>query len=179
MMAQGGLNLFAGVDGNWGYLQTVYGLIRSLRAAAGWAWLAQGATTTGLALVIWGIWRSGAAYPLKAAALSVAALVATPYAFAYDMAALAIPAAFLAADQLARGLLPGDKTVWIGLFGVPLALLVTLGDNAGGPTFGGVPAGLAAALGLSAAIFRRALAMSAADVPCPRRTAAGARPAVP
>jgi hypothetical protein len=179
MMAQGGLNLFAGVDANWGYLQTVYGLIRSLRVTAGWAWLAQGTTTAGLALIIWRIWRSGAAYPLKAAALSAAMLVATPYAFTYDMAALVIPAALLAADQLGRGLLPNDKAVWIGLFAVPLALLVTLGDNAGGPTFGGVPAGLAAALALSAAILRRALAMSAAGVPDPRLRAACARPALP
>jgi hypothetical protein len=176
LLAQTGLNLFAGADGNWGYLQTVYGLVRSLRVGVGWAWLAQGAATAGLALVIWRIWRSGAAYPLKAAALSAAALVATPYAFAYDMAALVIPAAFLAADQLGRGLLPGDKPVWIGLFAVPLAVLVTLGDNAGGPTFGGVPAGLAAALAISAAILRRALAMSAADMPAPRRRAAGALP---
>jgi hypothetical protein len=32
------------------------------------------------------------------------------YAFAYDMAAIAIPAAFLAADQLRQGLLRGDQT---------------------------------------------------------------------
>jgi hypothetical protein len=179
IMAQTGLNLFAGADGNWGYLQTVYGLVRSLRMAAGWAWLAQGAAALSAAIAVWRIWRSDAAYPLKAAALSAAALVATPYAFAYDMAALMIPASFLAADQLDRGFLPGDKPVWIGLFAVPLALLVTLGDNAGGPTFGSVPAGLATALALSAAILRRRLAMPGADLRAPRRRAAGARPALP
>jgi hypothetical protein len=156
MMAQTGLNLFAGAEGNWGYLQTVYGLVRSLRVAAGWAWPAQGAAALAAAVAVWRIWRSDAAYPLKAASLSAAALIATPYAFAYDMAALVIPAAFLATDQLDRALLPGDKLFWIGLFGVPLALLVTLGDNAAGPTFGGVPVGLAAAIALFAAILRRA-----------------------
>ncbi len=172
MMAQGGLNLFvAGVDGNWSYLQTVYALVRSLRVAAGWAWLAHGAIALSAAIAVWQIWRSDADYPLKAAALSAAALLATPYAFAYDMAALVIPAAFLAADQLDRGLLPGDKPIWIGLFAVPLALLVTLGDSAHHRTFGGVPIGLAAALALFAAILRRAWAMPAPDLPAKRRGA--------
>ena len=54
--------------------------------------------------------------------------------------------------------------MWIGLFAIPLALLVTLGDNAGGPTFGGVPAGPATALALLAAVLRGKLAMPAADL---------------
>jgi hypothetical protein len=73
------------------------------------------------------------------------------------MAAIVIPAAFLAGDQLRRGLLPGDKAIWIVLFGAPLAVLVTLGDNAHGPTFGGTPASLLAAIVLLGVILRRAL----------------------
>jgi hypothetical protein len=106
---------------------------------------------------VWIIWRSRVRYELKAAILSAAALLATPYAFAYDMAAIVIPAAFLAADQLSRGLLRGEKTMWIVLFGAPLAVLVTLGDNAGGTTFGGTPVGLFAAFLLFCVILRRAL----------------------
>ena len=94
--------------------------------------------------------------------MSAAALLATPYAFGYDMAALVVPAAFLASDQMDRGLLSGDKTMWIGLFGVPLALLVMLGDSVAGPTFGGTPVGLCAALLLSATIVRRAFGTSGA-----------------
>ena len=73
------------------------------------------------------------------------------------MAALVIPAAFLASDQLERGMLLGEKTTWIALFGVPLAVLVTLGDNVGGPTFGGTPVSLLAVILLLGAILRRAL----------------------
>ena len=122
------------------------------------AWLAQGSTTLACAVVVWLIWRSRKSFSLKAAIVSAAALVATPYAFAYDMAALVIPAAFLARDQLSRGLLIGDKTFWIILFGVPLTMLVTLGDNLGGPTFGGTPVGLFAAILLLVMIFRRGTA---------------------
>jgi arabinofuranan 3-O-arabinosyltransferase len=39
---QGKLSLGAGPDSNWGYLQTVYGLIRSLHGSARLAWLMQG-----------------------------------------------------------------------------------------------------------------------------------------
>ncbi len=129
---QGELNLLADPDSNWGYLQTAYGLIRSLHGPTQLAWLVQGLVTLGSAVTVWIVWRSRVRYELKAAILSAAALLATPYAFAYDMAAIVIPAAFLATDQLSRGLLHGEKTMWIVLFGAPLAVLVTLGDNAGG-----------------------------------------------
>ncbi|MGC1885768.1 MAG: hypothetical protein WA709_06680, partial [Stellaceae bacterium] len=43
------------------------------------------------------------------------------------------------------------------LFGVPFAVLVTLGDNAGGTTFGGTPVCLFAAFLLFCVILRRAL----------------------
>jgi arabinofuranan 3-O-arabinosyltransferase len=155
-LVQSELSLGAGPDSNWVYLQTAYGLVRSLHGSARSAWLAQGTATLASGIIVWIVWRSSVRYPLKAATLSAAALIATPYAFAYDMAAIAIPAAFLAADQLRHGLLRGDKAIWIMLFGGPLAVLVTLGDDAGGPTFGGTPAGVAAAVALFCVILRRA-----------------------
>jgi hypothetical protein len=154
---QSELSLGADPESNWGYLQTVYGLIRSFHGPSYLAWLAQGLVTLGGAVIVWIIWRSQVCYELKAAILSAAALLATPYAFAYDMAAIAIPAAFLAADQVRRGFLRGEKTMWIVLFGAPLAVLVTLGDNASGTTFGGTPVCLFAALMLFCVILRRVL----------------------
>ena len=157
---QSELSLGADPDSNWGYLQTVYGLIRSLHGPARLAWLVQGLVTLGGAVTVWIFWRSRVCYELKAAMLSAAALLATPYAFAYDMAAIVVPAAFLATDQLRRGWLQGEKTIWIVLFGVPLAVLATLGDNAGGTTFGGTPVCLFAAFMLFFMILRRALRSS-------------------
>lgn len=153
---QGELSLGADPDSNWGYLQTAYGLIRSLHGPARLAWLAQVLVTVGGAVTVWIVWRSRVCYELKAAIVSAAALLATPYAFAYDMAAIVIPAAFLATDQLRRGLLQGEKTIWIILFGTPLAVLATLGDNAGGTTFGGTPVCVFAAIVLFCVILRRA-----------------------
>jgi hypothetical protein len=155
-VAQSKLNLGAGPDSNWGYLQTVYGLIRSLHGSANTAWLVQGLTTLATVVIVWIVWQSRVRYPLKAATLSAAALIATPYAFAYDMAAIVIPAAFLATEQMRRGLLRGDKAIWIILFGTPLAVLITLGDDAGGPTFGGTPLSFLAVIALFGVILRRA-----------------------
>ena len=161
LVAQTGVNLLSDADSNWGYLQSVYGLVRTLHGSSGLAWVAQAITTAGAAAIAWIVWRSRISHPLKSAALSAAALLATPYAFAYDMAALVVPAAFLAKDQLSRGLLAGEKAMWIVLFGVPLAVLVTLGDNAGQTTFGGTPVSLLTTVILLAVVVRRAAAMPA------------------
>jgi Glycosyltransferase family 87 len=104
----------------WVGLQTAYGLIRTLGGSAGLAWFAQGITTCAAASIVWFIWRSPARYPLKAATLSAAALVATPYAHAYDLVAIAIPIAFLVRDQIGMGLIRGEQTILLALFGVSL-----------------------------------------------------------
>lgn len=76
-------------------LQSVYGLMRSLGAASTTAWLVHGfAAAVAASGVIW-LWRSDAPFALKAAALSAATLLATPYLYMYDFPLLAVPFAFL------------------------------------------------------------------------------------
>jgi len=153
---QSKLNLEAGPDSNWGYLQTVYGFIRNLNGSATVAWLGQSVTTVSAVLIVWLVWRSQIRYALKAATLSAAALIATPYAFAYDMAVLAIPVAFLVKDQIGFGMLRGEQTIMLVLFGGAVTTLVILGDSADHITFGGVPLGPFLVITLLAAILRRA-----------------------
>ena len=157
LVGQSKLNLAAGPDSNWGYLQTVYGLIRNLHGPANAGWLVQGFTTFAAASIVWILWRSPVRFALKAATLSAAALIATPYAFAYDMAALAIPVAFLAKDQIGYGMLRGEQTIMIALFGVTAATLLVLGDRTDQITFGGVQLGPFVVVTLLAVILRRAL----------------------
>jgi arabinofuranan 3-O-arabinosyltransferase len=104
----------------WVGLQTAYGLIRTLGGGAALAWFTQAITTCAAAVIVWLVWRSPASYSLKAATLSAAALVATPYAHAYDLVAIAIPVAFLVRDQIRVGLLRGEQTILLTLFGVSL-----------------------------------------------------------
>jgi hypothetical protein len=55
------------------------------------------------------VWRSKAAYDLKAAVIGVGALLATPYLYTYDLVVLAVPIAFLLRLGDARGYLPKDS----------------------------------------------------------------------
>jgi arabinofuranan 3-O-arabinosyltransferase len=155
LVAQAGLNLLGDPDSNWGYLQSTYGLIRSLHGGAALAWLAQAAITSGIAVIVWLVWRSRLRYSLKAATLSAGALIATPYAFAYDLAAIAIPVAFLARDQISCGFLRAEQAVAVALFGAALAVLIAFGDRPGGITFGSTPAGTLVAVTLFGVISRR------------------------
>jgi arabinofuranan 3-O-arabinosyltransferase len=82
---------------------------------------------------VWLVWRSSVRYSLKAATLSAAALIVTPYAYATDLAAIVIPVAFLASDQIRCGLLRGEQPVMIALFGASLVILVTHGSTPLGP----------------------------------------------
>jgi arabinofuranan 3-O-arabinosyltransferase len=111
----------------WSSVQTVYGFVRTLDGGPSLAWFAQACTTVGMAIVVWLVWRSAARFGLKAALLSAATLIATPYAWAHDLTVIAIPIAFLARDQIEYGLLRGEQTTILALFGAALAILVSGG----------------------------------------------------
>src|SRR5437588_388813 len=104
----------------------------------------------------WRVWRSSASYDLKAAAVSAAALIATPYAFSYDMAALAIPVAFVARDQLRDGLLRREQATLLALFGIVLAAFGAFWVNQDNFDFGRMPLGLIALVTVMFLIMRRA-----------------------
>jgi arabinofuranan 3-O-arabinosyltransferase len=146
---------------HWGYIQTIYGLVRLLGGNGAAAWLAQGLTTVGAAIIVWLVWRSSTRYALKAATLSAAALIATPYAFAYDMAAIAVPVAFLTRDQLRCGFLRGEQSIVIGVFIAIFTTLALFGDGQDGVTFGSLPLGPFVVVCILTLILRRALRSAA------------------
>ena len=83
--------------------------------------------------------KFGLRFSLKAAILSTAALLASPYAFAYDLAATAIPVAFMAKDQMRYGVLKGEQTTLLMLFGAIFGLLLAFRDSPDGTPFGRLP----------------------------------------
>lgn len=89
-------------------LQSLFGLVRTLGGSELLAWQLQGGCAGLLVLTVMLLWHSGIAFELKAAALSCAALLATPYLYIYDLVALTIPVAFLLRFGFARGLLPSE-----------------------------------------------------------------------
>jgi hypothetical protein len=101
-------------------LQSLFGLVRWLGGGNTLAWALQGALIAALAVVVGVVWRRPIPFELKAAALAAGALLATPYLYIYDLAALAVPIAFLMRIGLRDGFLPGE------LAGLAAACLLVL-----------------------------------------------------
>ena len=104
----------------WYKIQSVFSWARMWGASIPLAYALQGALAVALAGAVVAVWRSAAPYPLKAAALCLAAILATPYTLDYDMMVLAPAIAFIAADGLARGFGPWEKTALAVLWLSPL-----------------------------------------------------------
>jgi Glycosyltransferase family 87 len=147
LIAQAGFNLMAAPGSHWGLFHTAYGVTRWLGGGAALASAAQVLATSAAVAIVWCSWRAPLRHALRAAILSVGVLVATPYALAYDMAALAVTVAFLARDQIEHGLQRGEQTILLALFALSFAVV---------PTVGRAPIGFVMTITLSALILRRA-----------------------
>ena len=132
----------------WYKIQSVFSWARMWGAPIPLAYMLQGALAAALAAALVAVWRGAAPYPFKAAALCLAAILATPYTFDYDMMVLAPAIAFLAAHGFARGFRPWEKTTLAALWLAPLvARSVTQATL--------VPFGVAAMLAMFVLLLRR------------------------
>jgi Glycosyltransferase family 87 len=104
----------------WYKIQSVFAWARMWGAPIPLAYALQGLMTVALAAALASLWRSAAPYPLKAAALCLATILATPYSFDYDMMVLAPAIAFVAVDGIVRGFGPWEKTLLAALWLMPL-----------------------------------------------------------
>jgi glycosyl transferase family 87 len=104
----------------WYKIQSAFSWARMWGGSIPLAYALQGALAVALAGAVVAVWRSVAAYALKAAALCLAAILATPYTFDYDMMVLAPAIAFIAVDGFARGFGPWEKTALAVLWLAPL-----------------------------------------------------------
>ncbi len=101
-------------------MQSLFAWARLWGAPVTVAYALQSALTALLAGAVVALWRSATPYALKAAALCLAAVLATPFVFDYDMMVLAPAIAFLATDGLERGFTPWEKTGVAMLWLVPI-----------------------------------------------------------
>jgi arabinofuranan 3-O-arabinosyltransferase len=87
---------------DWYRLQSVFAFARAHGGSETLAWTVQGVLTLSLAVGLVWLWKSRAAFELKAAALAAGALLATPYLFMYDLVVLAVAVAFMLRLALAH-----------------------------------------------------------------------------
>ncbi len=104
----------------WYKIQSVFAWARMWDAPIPLAYALQGIMTVALATALAWLWRAAAPYPLQAAALCLATILATPYSFDYDMMVLAPAIAFIAVDGFVRGFGPWEKTLLAALWLMPL-----------------------------------------------------------
>lgn len=101
-------------------MQSVFAWVRLWGGPVALAYLIQGAVTLSIAAALVWFWRSNARYPLKASALLIGTLLATPFCLDYDLMLLAPAIAFLALDGLRHGFCYWHKLVLAALWLVPL-----------------------------------------------------------
>jgi hypothetical protein len=104
----------------WFKIQSVFAWARMWGGGITLAYMAQGAVTLLIAAALIWLWRSTAAFPLKAAALLISSVLATPYSLDYDLMLVAPTIAYVATDGMTRGFASWEKTTLAALWIVPL-----------------------------------------------------------
>jgi alpha-1,2-mannosyltransferase len=114
-------------DAGWNKIQSVFSVVRMWGGSTELAYAMQTAVTLAVAAALAWLWRGRAAFPLKAAALPIASMLAAPYSLDYDLMLLAPAIALLAAAGLERGFAPWEKSLLALLWIVPLVARVVAG----------------------------------------------------
>jgi hypothetical protein len=112
-------------------LQSIYGLLHWAGASAWLSWTVHLAVAIVVAIAVCAVWAKPIPHSLKAAVLSIGALMVTPYVLRYDLCILSISVAFLVKDGLSRGFLAGERTViviCIAAFLLWLAPMMPVGE---------------------------------------------------
>ena len=135
----------------WEKIQSIFSAVRMWGGSVQLAYAFQIALAAALAATLARLWHSDAAFELKAAALSVASLLATPYVLDYDLVVLGIAIAYLARLGLAHGFRAYEISVLAAAWIAPLL-------SRGIAQVAAIPLGLLVLLSLYTLILRRAAA---------------------
>lgn len=133
----------------WQKIQSIFSAVRAWGASVPIAYAAQASLFAALAASIAWLWHSDAAFELKAAALALGSLLATPYVLDYDLVVLAVAIAFFARHGLRHGFRDFEISLLAAAWIVPL-----LSRSIAGTTL--IPVGLLVELAFYALVLRRA-----------------------
>jgi arabinofuranan 3-O-arabinosyltransferase len=96
---------------------TIFGMMHLVGCSITTSWIVHITVALSITIVVCYIWwQRSVHYSLRAAAFAIGALIVTPYLIAYDLTALAIPAAYIVQDALIDGFLPGERFTLLGCF---------------------------------------------------------------
>jgi arabinofuranan 3-O-arabinosyltransferase len=136
-------------EASFGKMQSLLALVRYAGGSENLAWVVHWSLAATIAVTLVVLWRSSVRYEIKAAALALGAVLATPYVFMYDLVVLAIPAALVVRVGLQTGFRNNEVYALAAAGGLLLSFCVVT-----------APVGFVAALVLGGVIVDRALAES-------------------
>jgi arabinofuranan 3-O-arabinosyltransferase len=137
-----------------GKQQSLFAIVRVLGGPESLAWAAQAVLALIVAAAVCFLWRSKAAFELKAAGLAAGTMLATPYVYLYDGPVLAVAVAFL----LRYWLVAGFRAYELAGLTVAAAFMMAF-------TFLRVPFAFASALIVFVLVFMRAWPAVAPQTP--------------
>lgn len=109
-------------------IQSPFAALRLWGAPVNVAYAAQAAAVATVAIVLAILWRSAAAFEMKAVALLAGALLSTPYLLDYDLVVMGPAIAFFVAYGFRRGFFPYEKSLLAFVWLAPL-LTRALAEN--------------------------------------------------
>ena len=133
----------------WEKIQSIFSAVRMWGGSVQLAYAVQIALAALLAASLAWLWHSDAAFELKAAALAVGSLLATPYVLDYDLVVLGLAIAYFARLGLRQGFRPCEISLLAAAWIAPLL-------SRGLAEVTAMPLGLLVLLALYAFILRRA-----------------------
>ncbi len=102
----------------WPKMVTPFVSVRLLGGSFGVAWILQGVVMAAAAGAVFRAWWRKASYPICASTLVLGTLLATPYAFDYDLFILSLPIAWMGWEGNKYGWRPEEKFIllasWLG-----------------------------------------------------------------
>jgi hypothetical protein len=134
----------------WQKIQSIFSAVRAWGVSVPFAYAVQGTLLAALAASMAWLWHSDAAFELKAAALALGSLLATPYVLDYDFVVLAVAIAFFARHGLRHGFRDFEISILAAAWIVPL-----LSRSIAEATT--IPLGLLVELAFFAFVMRRAV----------------------
>lgn len=134
----------------WQKIQSIFSAVRAWGISVPLAYAAQGTLLAAVAACIAWLWHSDSAFELKAAALALGSLLATPYVLDYDFVVLAVAIAFFARHGLRQGFRDFEISILAAAWIVPL-----LSRSIAEITT--IPLGLLVELAFLALVLRRAV----------------------
>jgi hypothetical protein len=135
----------------WEKIQSIFSATRMWGAGLPLAYAAQFSLAAIVAVSLIWLWRSSAAFDLKAAALAIGSLLATPYVLDYDLMVLAIAIVFFVRHGLDHGFHTGEISLLALAWIMPLLTRSIAGATE-------LPLGLLVMIAFYLIVLRRALA---------------------